>query len=101
MFPQAIHDNIIVKPLFLDTESVGKVILPKHCPQFKDYGLPVFGEVISIGADYRYRNDLKVGDIVVWENYRSEGGYYEGVKFEWEGKIYIKLKERWIHCVVK
>ena len=97
---QALGSTIIVKPLFLDTEQVGSIILPKYAPEVRNYHLPVFGEVISIGPRYRYHRDLKVGDIVVWENYRSSGGYYEGVKFEYEGKTYLLVKEKWLHAVV-
>ena len=97
---QALGSTIIVKPLFLDTEQVGSIILPQNAPEVRNYHLPIFGEVISIGPRYRYIRDLRVGDIVVWENYRSSGGYYEGVKFEYEGKTYLKISERWVHAKV-
>ena len=97
---QALRNEIIVKPFFLDIDTVGSIIIPKSAQKYKQYDTPVRGEVVSIGPRYRYRDQIKIGDTVIWENYRNSGGGYEGVKFVYEGVTYLKLKEKWVHAVI-
>ncbi len=95
---QALRNEIIVKPIFFGTDQVGQIVIPQSASQFKQYALPVEGEVISIGSKYPYKNALKPGDRVTWENYHNCGGAYEGKQIIYEGVRYLILKERWVHA---
>jgi len=84
---QALRDEIIVKPVFVERKGV--LVIPKSALKYKQYDGEVYGEVISIGPKYPY--NLKPGDKVIWQR-------HEGKKIIFEGETYLILKARWVQA---
>ena len=85
---QALKDNLIVRPILEKTHN--KIIIPDSARKYKQYDGHILGKVISIGKDYKYKTDLKEGDKIIFQR-------HEGVRFSYNGQIYLKLKPRWIY----
>jgi co-chaperonin GroES (HSP10) len=85
---QAIHDTIIVKPIYEESKSI--IIIPKTAEQWKQYHGAIYGEVVSIGPRYPYARDIKPGDKAIFQR-------HEGKRFIFQGEKYLKLKEKWVH----
>ena len=87
---QALNDNIIVKVIY--EKQRGSLIIPDQANIYKKYNGKVFGLVESVGPRYPY--DVKPGQIVSFRR-------HEGKAIEFEGSIYLKLKEKWVDSVLK
>jgi co-chaperonin GroES (HSP10) len=85
---QALRNEIIVKPIL--EEHKGLIEIPKSATEYKQYHGEVVGEVISIGHKYPYKEDLKVGNKVIFQR-------HEGKRMLYEGERYLALKEKWVH----
>jgi co-chaperonin GroES (HSP10) len=92
---QALRDTVIVTPIY--QVSSRSIIIPKSALKYLQYDGQVFGEVISVGPEYRQTygdgQHLKAGDQIIFQR-------HEGKSFKIGGKLYLKLKSRWIHGVV-
>ncbi len=88
---QALRDNIIVKPLYEEKRS--SIIIPKMAKEWKQYNGNVYGLVISVGKDYKLKDEIKPGTIIAFEK-------NEGIKFTYAGETYFKMRSRWIHGTV-
>ena len=87
---QALRDEVIIKPLF--EENKGLIEIPAGALKYKQYDGQVFGEIVSIGQKYPYK--LQIGDKITFQR-------FEGVKFIYEGVIYLKLKSKWVLGAIK
>lgn len=83
---KAMRDELIVLPLESEVTKSG-IILVKNV---KDNNT---AKVVSIGPDYPHKKEVKVGDTIF---YRQN----EGVRFKLDGKLYLKLRARWVECVI-
>jgi len=89
---QALNSNIIIKPIYEEKKS--SLIIPRSAKEYRQYYGQIYGEVISIGDDYPYKNDLKIGDKIYFQR-------HEGKKILYQGEMYLVLRERWIHGVIE
>jgi len=79
---QATEDRICVKVQY--QERYGSILLPD---QSKKYNGPFYGEIISIGPDYPYK-EIKPGDKLVFRR-------HEGFPITVGDEDYLVLRERW------
>ena len=85
---QALRNEIIVKVIRENKSS--NIIIPETAKKFKLYDGEVKGEVISIGKDSKFKNDLKQGDYINWQ--RHEGKLLKII----DQVEYYSIKDRWI-----
>lgn len=83
---KAVGDMVIVKVHYQEKE--GRFFIPD---QAKKYGSDYYGEVISIGPDYKY--ELAVGDKVAFTR-------HEGTTIEYNEETYIALKSMHVVGVI-
>ena len=80
---KAVRDWVVVKLRY--KEQTGSIVIPDSAQQ---YSGDFYGEVVSIGPDYKY--DLKTGDKIAFVR-------HEGFKiFDKDGEEYLSLRERWV-----
>ncbi len=84
---QAISDNIIVELMFKQKE--GLIQIPESAFKYKKYDCETYGKIISIGKNFRYKDELKERDLVSFQK-------HEGIEIKYNGKIFLKLKSKWI-----
>lgn len=87
----AVRDLTIVKVHYKDTLSDGKIVIPETCgakENVKEY----YGEVVSIGPDNPYQDEIKVGDNIIF--HRNEGTIIK----DKQGNEYSSLKPRAVLC---
>jgi co-chaperonin GroES (HSP10) len=90
---QALKNTVIVKPQYQD--KINNIIIPDTSRfgknsgrgEFQLYHGFIFGVVESIGKDYKYK--LQIGDKIIFQR-------HEGIKFNFRGEEYLKLKDRWV-----
>ncbi len=87
---QALHDTIIVKIIYEKQRK--NIIIPDSANIYKKYNGKIFGLVESVGPRYPY--DVKPGQIVSFRR-------HEGKVIEFDGAIYLKLKEKWVDCLIE
>jgi co-chaperonin GroES (HSP10) len=87
---QAIHDTVIVKPLYEETN--GNIVIPPSARAYKQLHGQIIGQVISVGPRYKY--NLQPGQMISFQR-------NEGQRFIVDGETYLKLRSRWIMGVVE
>lgn len=85
---QALRNEIIVRPIYEEKTRSG-IIVPQWARQYKLYHGSIVGEVISVGPDSKFKDEIKVGDKIYWRR-------HEGKKVWYERKLYFAVKERWV-----
>ena len=89
---QAIGKTIIVQPIYEKKKET--IIIPRSALEYKQYYGQVYGLVISIGKYCKFKDDLKIGDIISFTR-------HEGKKIIFNNKKYFVLRERWILAIIK
>ena len=78
---KAMRNTVVVKLHY--KENVGKIILAECA---KQYNAPFYGEVVSVGPDFKFKDELTKGDKLVFFR-------HEGKKIHWNNEEYLVLKE--------
>jgi co-chaperonin GroES (HSP10) len=84
MVVKAIGSNIIVRK-HIDTirSKSSTIVIPEGTNFYKLYVADELSEVVAIGNDYPYKDDIKIGDMLVCQ--KTEGR-----------KIYVDNQELWV-----
>lgn len=86
---KVLGNNILATLIY--EEKRGGVLIPGGSVVFKKYHGFVYGKVVAVGPEYPY--DVKPGDKILIRR-------HEGKSFKYEGKTYLKLKERWVDAII-
>ena len=82
-----LHDRVVVKPLELDTETAGGIIIPDTTKE-----KPMEGKVVAVGAGARDEQgkvqplDVKAGDSILF-------GKWSGTEVKIDSHDYLIMKE--------
>jgi co-chaperonin GroES (HSP10) len=86
-----LRDEVIIRPIF--EEQVGNIILFEGKGVYKQYHGFIYGEVISIGSRYPYK-ELQVGDKLLFIR-------HEGIPVRYEGVEYLILRQARVLAVLR
>lgn len=85
---QALRNEIIVRAIY-EEKTRGGIIVPPQAKQFKLYHGSIQGEVVSVGPESKFKNEVKPGDKIVWTR-------HEGKKVYEDRELFFVVKDRWI-----
>lgn len=87
---KAVGKTIIIEPVF--EKKLGLIFIPDS-PGYKQLQGKIYGIVQAIGERSMWKEELKERDWIYFVR-------NEGIRFYYQGKMYLKLKDRWVLGVV-
>ena len=85
---QAIHKTIVIKPVLEEKKYGGLIIIPE-AKGARMYHSSYYGSVVSISPQSRWKDELKVGDKIIYRR-------HEGKKVKDDGELFLVMRDEWV-----
>ncbi|MCU0822110.1 MAG: hypothetical protein MUC95_06515 [Spirochaetes bacterium] len=90
---QAIRNTVIVKVIYQDLAC--GLIIPSTANTWKKYHGDIKYQVVSVGPDFKYKDDIRSGDYVILQRHEGKGEREYKAIVGIDG-VYLTVRDRWV-----